>query len=167
MVRTAQQAMEENNNSPFSAVKSRAIPTYPMMNTRREGQRLPTVLQTRLGKEAQALWRSTKGIPVLLVWSRPFRRQPVIMSLNIVIKGVNKLAKWSYCLMSQCLTVQPYLYSLTFTALHQWFIFLLCGCNVNSKTLHSFDTLKYYMPQCLICISCNFSGKSKNKCFFW
>ena len=55
MVRTAQQAVEENNNSPFSAVKNRAIPTCPMMNTRREGQCLPIAVPTRMGKEAQAL----------------------------------------------------------------------------------------------------------------
>jgi len=47
--------VEEHNNSPFSAVKNRAITTYPVMNTRREGQSLPIGLKTRIGKETQAL----------------------------------------------------------------------------------------------------------------
>lgn len=48
-----------NNNSPFSEVKNRAMLTHPMMNTRREGQCLPIAVQTRMGKETQALLKTT------------------------------------------------------------------------------------------------------------
>lgn len=54
----AQQALEENNNIPFSAVKNRAISPSLMMNTRREGQHLPVAMQTRAGEEAQVLWNT-------------------------------------------------------------------------------------------------------------
>lgn len=50
MVTTAQ-AVEENNNSPFSAFKNRAIPTYPMMNTRRKVSVCPLLCKPERAKK--------------------------------------------------------------------------------------------------------------------
>lgn len=60
------------------------------------------------------------------------------------------------------LAVQPYLYR----PIYLFLLLFLCGCNVKSKMFQFFDILKYYMRQCLICISHNFAGKSKNNFFY-
>lgn len=138
-----------------------------MKNTSRDGQHLPIAVQARMGTEAQAALQRNTSILVLIVWSRFFRKEHVTMSWNTV--WACHLAK---CPRLSCITLFDCT-DFAFTALYQCFLgpLFLCEFKANSKMFHFSDPLKYYIPQCLICVSLFYfifffpPGKSKNKCF--